>query len=189
MNIQPCLRPVLLFLLLIISRDAVAQQSPEEKQVDIGKSLVELPLEQVVGEASLSGNARLKVPDAAVPRDAGKMLIEMPVEELIGESSFALNMPGDPGAADLQPDDPPKAGDREQFLELLADASATAQASSALPDSRQHLTVEPEQDNPTCSPGLVNWHSNWDAARKASEQSGKPVLLFQLLGQLDQTFT
>lgn len=37
-------------------------------------------------------------------------------------------------------------------------------------------------------PGDVGWHSSFAAACTASEQSGKPVLLFQLLGNLDQEF-
>ncbi len=37
-------------------------------------------------------------------------------------------------------------------------------------------------------PGLVNWHDDFDSACKASAQSGKPVLLFQMLGRLDDKF-
>ena len=42
--------------------------------------------------------------------------------------------------------------------------------------------------NPTVAPGLVRWHPSFAAACKAAEQSGKSVLLFQLLGRLDQEF-
>jgi hypothetical protein len=31
----------------------------------------------------------------------------------------------------------------------------------------------------------VNWHASYDQALAAAKQSGKPVLLFQLLGDLD----
>ena len=34
-------------------------------------------------------------------------------------------------------------------------------------------------------PGLVRWHADLAAARAAARDSGKPVLLFQLLGRLD----
>lgn len=37
-------------------------------------------------------------------------------------------------------------------------------------------------------PGLVRWHESFDAAREASLVTGKPVLLFQLLGRLDEEF-
>ena len=36
--------------------------------------------------------------------------------------------------------------------------------------------------------GLVNWHSSFEAASAAARQSGKPLLLFQLLGRLDEEF-
>jgi hypothetical protein len=42
--------------------------------------------------------------------------------------------------------------------------------------------------NPKVEPGKVKWHANFAAARAASAKSGKPVLLFQLLGQLDDQF-
>ena len=38
------------------------------------------------------------------------------------------------------------------------------------------------------TPGLVRWHEDFDAAVRAARRSAKPVLLFQLLGELDQTF-
>ena len=34
--------------------------------------------------------------------------------------------------------------------------------------------------------GHVAWHPSYDDALAAAEQSGKPVLLFQLLGRLDE---
>lgn len=36
--------------------------------------------------------------------------------------------------------------------------------------------------------GLVRWHASPAAARAAAARSGKPVLLFQLLGRLDEEF-
>ena len=39
------------------------------------------------------------------------------------------------------------------------------------------------------APGKVSWHADYDAALAASKKSGKPVLLFQLLGDLDQRFS
>jgi hypothetical protein len=43
-------------------------------------------------------------------------------------------------------------------------------------------------DNPKVAPGKVNWHPSFEAACEASKKSGKPVVLFQLLGQLDKQF-
>ncbi len=39
------------------------------------------------------------------------------------------------------------------------------------------------------SPGLVNWHTGgFEEAKAASRASGRPVLLFELLGDLDEVF-
>lgn len=43
--------------------------------------------------------------------------------------------------------------------------------------------------NPAVKPGDVTWHPSFAAARAAAQKSGKPVLLFQMLGRLDQEFT
>jgi hypothetical protein len=45
-----------------------------------------------------------------------------------------------------------------------------------------------DPNNPAVKPGDVRWHASFDAARDASRRSGKPVLLFHLLGRLDQQF-
>ena len=36
------------------------------------------------------------------------------------------------------------------------------------------------------APGRVQWHASFDKAIEAAAKSGKPVLLFQMLGQLDE---
>ncbi len=42
--------------------------------------------------------------------------------------------------------------------------------------------------NPKVEPGKVKWHADFDAACKAAAKSGKPVLLFQMMGKLDDQF-
>ena len=42
--------------------------------------------------------------------------------------------------------------------------------------------------NPKVEPGKVRWHKNFEAACAAARKSGKPVLLFQLMGKLDDRF-
>jgi hypothetical protein len=43
-------------------------------------------------------------------------------------------------------------------------------------------------DNPKVKPGLVKWHATFAEASEASKKSGKPVLLFQMMGKLDDQF-
>jgi hypothetical protein len=42
--------------------------------------------------------------------------------------------------------------------------------------------------NPRVKPGQVKWHPTLADACKAAERSGKPVLLFQMMGKLDEQF-
>jgi hypothetical protein len=44
----------------------------------------------------------------------------------------------------------------------------------------------PPAGEPRVAPGAVAWHDSFEAAVAAAGRSGKPVLLFQLLGRLDQ---
>lgn len=42
--------------------------------------------------------------------------------------------------------------------------------------------------NPKVEPGKVRWHKTFADACRAAQQSGKPVLLFQMMGNLDERF-
>jgi hypothetical protein len=46
----------------------------------------------------------------------------------------------------------------------------------------------PPSDNPKVQPGLVSWHPTIAEACAAAKRTGKPVLLFQLMGKLDERF-
>jgi len=50
-------------------------------------------------------------------------------------------------------------------------------------------TASPDKfRNPQVEPGKVRWHKDFEAACTASKKSGKPVLLFQMIGKLDDRF-
>jgi hypothetical protein len=42
--------------------------------------------------------------------------------------------------------------------------------------------------NPKVEPGKVKWHATFAEACAASAKSGKPVMLFQMMGKLDDQF-
>lgn len=48
--------------------------------------------------------------------------------------------------------------------------------------------VKTEFVNPKVEPGKVKWHKNLEEARAASLKSKKPVLIFQMMGKLDDQF-
>lgn len=45
-----------------------------------------------------------------------------------------------------------------------------------------------EAGNPKVQPGLVKWHPDLATACEAAKRSGKPVLLFHMMGKLDDQF-
>jgi hypothetical protein len=69
---------------------------------------------------------------------------------------------------------------------LAVNSSRTATAAPAAPTPA--LEKPQSEDNPRVKPGLVNWHSTVAEARTASEKSGRPVLVFHMMGQLDRQF-
>ncbi|HEY9772356.1 MAG TPA: hypothetical protein V6C81_00950 [Planktothrix sp.] len=71
--------------------------------------------------------------------------------------------------------------------EELAMRPPSAKIPSVAPDTAES-TCAVDPDNPRVVPGLVKWHSSFDEAKKASASSGKPILLFEMLGNLDDKF-
>ncbi len=88
----------------------------------------------------------------------------------------------------------PPAVDRSKFKierpteSVLAKAFA-AQAKGAV---KAQVLAQAEADkalaNPKVPPGKVTWHTDFAAACAASAKTGRPVLLFQMMGQLDNKF-
>jgi hypothetical protein len=51
-----------------------------------------------------------------------------------------------------------------------------------------HAVSPTDAENPRVAPGLVKWHASFADAQAAARKSGKPVLLFHMMGQLDRQF-
>ena len=66
-----------------------------------------------------------------------------------------------------------------------ADRHTPAEAGALAPTPR---VAQAAEDNPRVEPGLVKWHASFADARAAAEKSGKPVLLFHMMGRLDRQF-
>lgn len=95
--------------------------------------------------------------------DVGKSLIERPVKQLVGNGTPAAVAEAEQPAGDVT----------KRELEAA---------------SRRLLAAAGALDNPKVQPGKVRWHRDFAAARQAAARSGKPVLLFQLMGRLDDRF-
>lgn len=63
------------------------------------------------------------------------------------------------------------------------DMHASAPASPAAPTPVQSISSSTK-----VTPGKVTWHPDFESACRASSASGKPVLLFQMMGRLDDHF-
>jgi hypothetical protein len=77
----------------------------------------------------------------------------------------------------LVADPTPPAKERVKLLAkaVVANACPTAPAAA-------------DPDNSVVAPGLVRWHPSFDDACTAAKKSGKPVLVFHMMGQLDKQF-
>jgi hypothetical protein len=94
-------------------------------------------------------------------------------------ATLALAVNFIPGAP---PNDPkPKMDHGKYSIELPAKRALarTGDAPAVPPD---HFV------NPKVEPGKVRWHADFAAACRAAGRSGKPVLLFQMMGRLDEKF-
>jgi hypothetical protein len=82
-----------------------------------------------------------------------------------------------------QPGRPAKRIDRSKNDIEIGVKAAIAPANDA-----GKAAVAPDPANLRVQPGKVNWHKDLAAACAAATKSGKPVLLFQMMGKLDDQF-
>ncbi len=72
---------------------------------------------------------------------------------------------------------------------LTLAAAATTPPKTATPAKPVEAAPAPRTPtNRTVEPGKVQWHASFEAAQAAAKQSGKPVLLFHMMGALDKQF-
>ncbi len=105
-------------------------------------------------------------------RDMSKMRIEMPVKGIIGNFR-------EPLAADVKP--------VEKREIQRASKPANSQAAAKTLGSSQK-SGNKHQPSEKVEPGKVRWHKAIQTAMDASRESHKPVLLFQMMGHLDDRF-
>ena len=123
---------------------------------------------------------------AAEKADFGKRKVEAPTKNVLTESA---GLPAPPRfTVNSETLKKPRLdvgkGRIERATErLLVDGAQALRQSVAKTGS-----ATPAFENPKVEPGKVRWHTNFDAARAASGKSLKPVLLFQMMGNLDDRF-
>lgn len=177
--------------------------APAPPRADRGKLAIESPLKELVARSGSDASTRpvgsatatsTRVP-AAEPAAA-----EAPEDPAAAASPVARNdaappkRPPDPGKYIVE--SPLKAVVAAADVQAALAGAAAAPVEATSPAVQPASTAEPAAvgdgqaaENPSVAPGLVRWHTDFDQARAAADASGKPVLLFQMIGRLDQRFT
>ncbi len=118
-------------------------------------------------------------PTTAAPQDVRKSVIETPVKRVVAATAGNVTPNGGvsvPAASALRPD-VGKGRIELPAKEVLALKTAVAK-----------VPLQSLSANPKVEPGKVRWHKSFADAVAAAKGSGKPVLLFHMMGNLDDQF-
>jgi hypothetical protein len=117
---------------------------------------------------------------AQARHDLGKAAIEQPLEKALTPGSTlplswkTFGVPAKGGTV------PPSASSGSALQSVKADARR--------PITGGHSAEAPAFVNPKVAPGQISWRTDFQTACEKSKSSGKPVLLFQMMGKLDDGF-
>lgn len=111
-------------------------------------------------------------------RDMSKGRIEMPVKGLFLDRFKAPVSKLEPAVTAKSVSTPAK--------EVSSSAKDVSSPAKDVPARAHKPALKPQQEK--VAPGKVHWHRAIQTAMDASKQSGKPVLLFQMMGHLDDRF-
>ena len=103
------------------------------------------------------------------PADRGKKVIETGAKAVVGQPV------------------PPAALDPKDFAKMKVERPTEAVLARARAEAAK-AEADKGFVNPKVPTGKVTWHDDLAAACTASVKSGKPVLLFQMMGKLDDKF-
>ncbi len=161
----------------------VAPATAQDEVPDVSKSIIETPVENLIAGKASSTTGMYQV--AQDPADTSKLRIERPLEQLVIESRSSS------AASSTDQADEAKGAIELPVESIVAERSPAVShdllagfEGDAMPGN-----IRGDEENPLCEPGQVNWHESFETACATARDSGKPVLLFQLLGRLDQRFT
>ncbi len=138
------------------------------QQADFGKLAIEAPTKSLLkstssGDQTLSAKPLLPTPSLAAPAQFKAPTLKMSADMTKG----SIELPS-------------------KALLKGSGASLPSTLSSVNPSSN---SSEPRRlDHQPASPGLVHWHKDFKEAVVAAHGSHKPVMLFQMMGRLDEEF-
>lgn len=99
----------------------------------------------------------------------------------------AILLSGIAGRVDAQGTSGPRMDMRKDAIEAPVKRLISSDTESLITPPRP-AAKSGDFRNPKVRPGLVNWHADFATACEQSKQSGKPVLLFHMMGNLDDGF-
>ena len=159
---------ILSLSLVVFLPAALRAEKPqaEPQRLDFAKTaVIEAPVKSILASATPITEKRPSNSNTA-SQDVTKMDIESPAKRIVVANSD-------------QPRDFRKDTIEVPLKELLA----------TVDELNKRETVRPAKaKNPKVAAGKVDWHPDFAAALLASRKSGKPVMLFQLMGNLDDRF-
>jgi hypothetical protein len=136
-------------------------------------------------QGQFGGNGQPGVQPAGNPRlDRGKNSIIEPAVKGVVKNAFgpAAAIPAPGGIVTLPPRVPSPRLDVGKTVEIEPALKTVVKTATAPADAASTFV------NPKVQPGKVRWHPSFAAACEASKKSRKPVMLFQLMGKLDDQF-
>lgn len=195
----------LLLVTLAPSKEPTMPPVKPAKAVDVGKRVIEAPVENILAdvpgalnriaaaaentkaETAAAEKAQVDAQNDEANQDRRKFTIEQPVKYLVSETTPSETI----AIPDPAPSDKFKEVIETPTKAVLKQETTTAPKTVVShPQLQERVTKsDPPVENPRVEPGKVSWHADFEAARRASGESGKPVMLFQLMGRLDQRFT
>jgi hypothetical protein len=165
------------------------EESRPAIELDYRKMVIQGPVKRAIAGAAPAAGGVQPAQEALPVRvlDRRKGDIETPVKQAIAAAA-----PADRAAAAEAAPAPALVERKSDIQGPVKKAIARTTGDTAAQQAEAQVeeeVVSTKDDNPKVAPGIVRWHDDFAAACKAAATSGKPVLLFQMLGQLDQRFT
>ena len=200
MPIRTCFSlAVVLAAIIAYGAEPAPKGTLKKPALDVGKGRVEASTKNLVKRSASARKAAIKnganpaqapvevqaespplakKPPLKAPFPVSKMVIESATKSIVKSSAPALKK------SKTSPATPDGAVDRPK---RAVEAPTKRVVRAAGPGSAKPQAAK--SGNPRVSPGKVRWAGNYTKALAAAKKSGKPVLLFQLLGELDRRFT
>ena len=134
--------------------------------------------------AVLAVSAVAAPPQLRTIKDGGKTAIENPLKAVVRQSA-----PRSSGNTVFKPRPPASRIPKDAEKRDIEVPLKRVVRDSAPPAEKATETKPAGFKNPKVEPGKVRWHANFEKAVAASKRSGRPVLLFQMIGNLDERFS